>query len=224
MSQPDEDMIRRAIERGAREAGLTITEAEIHALETFAAELRKWNRTVNLTAITADDETAAKHFIDARIFTGHVRSGERVLDIGSGAGIPAIPLKIFKPTVNVVSVDAVGKKILFQRHVARLLGLEGFEAVHARVESLHPARAHGFDVITSRAFSRLEQFVGLAHPLLAPGGRMIAMKGSAAADEIASAVDVLRDRGYEIAENYPYSLPFGMGERHLVIITPLKPA
>jgi 16S rRNA (guanine527-N7)-methyltransferase len=224
MSRPGEDAIRLAIERASREAGLPVAEAEIQALAIFAAELRKWNRTVNLTAITGDDEIAAKHFMDSRIVAEQVRNSERVLDIGSGAGIPGIPLKIFKPTVQVVSVDAVGKKILFQRHAARLLGLEGFEAVHARVESLHSARARWFDVITSRAFSRLEQFIGLAHPLLAPGGRMIAMKGAAAADEIASAVDPLRERGYEITGNYPYSLPFGMGERHLVIITPLKPA
>ncbi|HEY4743403.1 MAG TPA: 16S rRNA (guanine(527)-N(7))-methyltransferase RsmG [Desulfuromonadaceae bacterium] len=216
------DVIRHAIEQGAKEAGLTVPETGIHALECFAAELQKWNRTVNLTAITADDEIAIKHFIDSLIFAGYVRDDDRVLDVGSGAGIPAIPLKIFKPAVNVVSVDAVGKKILFQRHVARLLKLEGFEAIHARVESLYSSRAGCFDVITSRAFSRLEQFVGLAHPLLADGGRMIAMKGPAAEDEMTRAADTLRDLGYEISRHEAYRLPFGMGERSLIVITPCK--
>ena len=211
-------MIRDAIEQGAREAGLIVSEADISALEIFAAELRKWNRTVNLTAITADDEIAAKHFIDSLILAEHVHDGESVLDMGSGAGIPAIPLKIFRPALNVVSVDAVGKKVLFQRHVARLLKLEGFEAVHARVESLYSTYARRFDVITSRAFSRLEQFVGLAHPLLAVGGRMIAMKGPAGVNEITRSGDVLGNLGYEISCNYPYRLPFGMGERNLIVI------
>ena len=212
-------VMRRIIEQGAEEAGLTVSEADIHALEIFAAELKKWNRTINLTAITADVEIAIKHFIDSLIFAEHVHDGENLLDMGSGAGIPAIPLKIFKSAVNVVSVDAVGKKILFQRQVARLLKLERFEAVHARVESLYSTHSHRFDVITSRAFSRLEQFVSLAHPLLAVGGRMIAMKGPAVADEISSAEESLRTLGYEILCNYPYRLPFDMGERNLIVIS-----
>lgn len=215
-------MIRDILKQGAREAGLAVSEADIHALEIFAAELQKWNRMVNLTAITADGEIAVKHFVDALIFAQQVHDDETVLDMGSGAGIPAIPLKICKPAVKVVSVDAVGKKIIFQRHVARLLKLEEFAAIHARVESLYTTHSQRFDVITSRAFSRLEQFVDIAHPLLALGGRMIAMKGPAAIDEILDAEGALRNLGYEISCNFPYSLPFGMGERSLIIITARK--
>jgi 16S rRNA (guanine527-N7)-methyltransferase len=212
-------VIRRGIEQGAGEMGLVVSEAAIQALEIFTAELLKWNRTVNLTAITTGDEIAVKHLLDSRMLSEHVHNDNYVLDMGSGAGIPAIPLKIFKPALSVVSVDAVNKKILFQRHVARLLRLEKFEALHARVESMYSTHARRFDVITSRAFSRLEQFVRIAHPLLAAGGRMIAMKGPAALEEIQAAETALRDLGYEISCHYPYSLPLGMGERTLIVIT-----
>ncbi|WP_246166913.1 16S rRNA (guanine(527)-N(7))-methyltransferase RsmG [Oryzomonas japonica] len=217
-------MIRHALEQGAREMGLEISEESLQAFELFADQLKKWNRKINLTAIISDDEIAVKHIIDALMFAGCVRDNERVLDIGSGAGVPAIPLKIVKPSVPVTSVDAVGKKILFQRHVARLLKFDGFEAIHGRVEELCGTRGHGFDLITSRAFSRLEQFVGLAAPLLAGTGRLIAMKGPGVADEIKADEERLAALGFEIVSVTPYRLPLSKGERNLIEIIPRKAA
>ncbi|KAB0667734.1 16S rRNA (guanine(527)-N(7))-methyltransferase RsmG [Oryzomonas japonica] len=204
--------------------GLEISEESLQAFELFADQLKKWNRKINLTAIISDDEIAVKHIIDALMFAGCVRDNERVLDIGSGAGVPAIPLKIVKPSVPVTSVDAVGKKILFQRHVARLLKFDGFEAIHGRVEELCGTRGHGFDLITSRAFSRLEQFVGLAAPLLAGTGRLIAMKGPGVADEIKADEERLAALGFEIVSVTPYRLPLSKGERNLIEIIPRKAA
>ncbi|QEM69910.1 16S rRNA (guanine(527)-N(7))-methyltransferase RsmG [Geobacter sp. FeAm09] len=217
-------MIRRILEQGAREIGLEIPEEHIQAFELFADQLKKWNRKINLTAIVSDEEIAVKHIIDALVFAGSVRDGERVLDIGSGAGVPAIPLKIVKPAQPVTSVDAVGKKILFQRHVARLLKFSGFEAVHARVEELCRTRGHGFDLITSRAFSRLEQFVALAAPLLVETGRLVAMKGPGVAGEIRADEERLAALGFEIVSVTPYRLPFDKGERNLIEIVSRKAA
>lgn len=217
-------MIRRVLEQGAREIGLDVSEENILAFELFADQLKKWNCKINLTAITSDEEIAVKHIIDALVFARSVRDGERVLDIGSGAGVPAIPLKIVKPSIPVTSVDAVGKKILFQRHVARLLKFDGFEAIHGRVEDLCDTHGHGFDLITSRAFSRLEQFVGLAAPLLCGTGRLIAMKGPGVADEIKADEEHLASLGFEIVSIAPYRLPFNKGERTLIEIIPRKAA
>ena len=199
--------------------GLEISESAIQSFELFGSELKKWNSKVNLTAITDDKAIAVKHILDSLFFAGFVKEGELVLDIGSGAGIPAIPLKIFKPEVSVVSVDAVAKKINFQRHICRLLKFKGFEALHSRIEDLHISHARRFDVITSRAFSKLGQFVKLAAPLLADGGRMIAMKGPTADDEISMASAVLESLGFKISAVFPYNLPFNYGERQLTIIT-----
>lgn len=215
-------MISPALEQGLAEMGMSLSEECIQSFELFAEELKKWNRKVNLTSIHKDVDIAIKHILDALVFATCVKDGDRVLDIGSGAGVPAIPLKIVKPEVHVVSVDAVGKKILFQRHIARVLGLNDFEALHARVEALHATHAGNFDVITSRAFSRLEMFVALAAPLLKSGGRMIAMKGPSVNNEFEHSGDELRRLGFEISLIESYSLPMNKGERSLVTVTAIK--
>jgi len=199
--------------------GMSLSEERMHSFELFAAELKKWNRKVNLTSICKDADIAIKHIIDSLVFAACVNDGDHVLDIGSGAGVPAIPLKIANPEARVVSVDAVGKKIFFQRHVARVLALKDFEALHTRVENLHSTHAGRFDVITSRAFSKLETFVALAAPLLKSGGRIIAMKGPHADNEFDRAGEELRLLGFEISSIGTYSLPMNKGERSLVTIT-----
>jgi 16S rRNA (guanine527-N7)-methyltransferase len=212
-------VIRPALEKGLAEMGMSLTEERIHSFELFANELKKWNRKVNLTSICKDVDIAVKHIIDSLVFAACVNAGDQVLDIGSGAGVPSIPLKIVHPEIRVVSVDAVGKKILFQRHVARMLSLKYFEALHTRVEKLHSTHAGRFDVITSRAFSKLEMFVVLAAPLLKSGGRIIAMKGPHLDNEFERAGDELRLLGFEISSVSDYSLPMNKGERSLVTVT-----
>ncbi len=215
-------MIKKTIESGAREIGICVGNEVLCKLEIYSQELLKWNRKINLTAITNENEIAIKHFIDALYFAVHVSDNELVLDIGSGAGVPAIPLKIARPSVKVVSVDAVSKKIQFQKHVARLLELNEFDAIHARIESMHKEFAKKFDVIASRAFSSLEQFVKLSAPLLADGGRLIAMKGPASAEEILSSESALKNLGFQVEKTINYDLPFNNGKRCLVVITCCK--
>lgn len=217
-------MIRDYLIKGVNEARLTLCEEAITAFGVYAAELCKWNRKVNLTAISSERDIAVKHLIDALFFSDYVTEAENLLDIGSGAGIPAIPFKIVHPEVSVVSVDAVGKKINFQRHVARLLKLEKFTALHSRVEHLQESHAGAFDVVTSRAFSDLEKFALLAAPLLKPGGRIVAMKGPAAGQEISEEVQRLQRAGFSISSRFHYDLPFNSGKRCLVVIKPCETA
>jgi 16S rRNA (guanine527-N7)-methyltransferase len=150
--------------------------------------------------------------------SSYISAGDRLLDIGSGAGLPIIPLKIVHPETAMVSVDAVAKKIHFQRHVIRALNLKNIEAVHARIEDLHKTHRNTFSVITSRAFTRLDRFVELAAPLLSEGGVLIAMKGDHAEQEISESDEIVHASGFEVTSVHRYTLPQNMGDRMLTFI------
>jgi 16S rRNA (guanine527-N7)-methyltransferase len=198
--------------------GLSLSTGEIDSFERYAAELKKWNSKVNLTAITKDTEIAVKHFIDSLAIAPYITAYDRLLDIGSGAGLPVIPLKIIRPETVMVSVDAVAKKIHFQRHVIRTLDLQHIEAIHSRVEALHQTHCGTFSVITSRAFTRLDRFISLAAPLLAENGVMIAMKGYGSEGEVTAGDEVENCGGFSVASVHRYTLPLGMGERVLTFL------
>lgn len=212
------------VDQQAKSMGLQLSSHEIDLFELYAVELKKWNNKINLTAITDDAGIAIKHFIDSISLAPYVSAEEHLLDIGSGAGFPVIPLKIIRPGTAMVSVDAVAKKIHFQRHIIRMLNLHQIEAIHERIETLHKTHRHTFSTITSRAFTRLDRFVTLAAPLLAEGGTLIAMKGELADGEIAASDKVLRSSGFAVTAIHHYTLPQGMGERVLTFIKQCKAA
>jgi len=206
------------LERGAAELGLVLDQAQLEKFAIFAAELCKWNRKINLTAITRTEDVAVKHFLDSLAVIKHVELYGEMLDIGSGGGFPAIPLKIVTPLVAIVSVDSVEKKILFQRHAARMLGLEKFTAVHARVEDLAAVYPGRFNTIVSRAFSDLEKYVQLALPLLAPDGVIVAMKGREGKSEAGMSADKLAALGVAVTAVCEFRLPLNGESRSLVLI------
>ena len=215
-------MIGDVLAQEVSSIGLSLSNNEIHYFEIYAAELIKWNSKVNLTAITKNSEIAIKHFFDSLSIAPYITSSDRLLDIGSGAGLPIIPLKIIRPEISMISVDAVAKKIHFQRHIIRTLNLLNIEAIHARIENLHKTHSHSFSVITSRAFTRLDRFVSLAAPLLSDGGVLIAMKGDLAEGEIAASDEVVNASGFIVTSTHRYTLPLGMGERVLTFLKRVK--
>lgn len=215
-------MIAKLLSEHCSELGVHPTEEQLHSFVVLGAELQKWSKKVNLTAITAEKEIAVKHFIDSLYLITQLHPNDYMLDIGSGAGFPVLPLKIVKPEIEMVSVDAVAKKINFQHHMIRMLKLHGIEAIHARVEDLAENHSQTFSMITSRAFSNLENFISIAAPLLSPTGRLIAMKGAGADQEIEASSRVLADLGFTVVSRQRYSLPYSMGERELTIINRCK--
>ena len=150
----------RLIRRAAEALGVTVDRRISDQFEAHAVEMLAWNRKVNLTAITEPREMALKHFVDSLAPLPHLKPGRRLLDIGSGAGFPGIPLKIVLPSLDVTLIDAARKRAHFMRHVIRLLKLKHIGAHHLRSEDLaRDARGAPFyDVIVSRAFSSLELF------------------------------------------------------------------
>lgn len=185
----------------------------------FLDELLRWNRHRNLTAIVDPVEAVEKHLIDSLTVLPLLAGNERLLDIGSGGGFPALPLKIVRPSLAVVSIDAVAKKIAFQRHIARALDLQGFEALHLRAEALSERAGYkdGFDVIVSRAFAAIPVFTALALPCLAPGGKIIAMKGADGEKELAEATTHLSEQGLTCVERKLLQLPTSGARRCLLV-------
>lgn len=201
--------------------GLVLGEEVCQRLELYLAEMLRWNRQVNLTAITDPAEATEKHLIDSLLLLPFVGDYKNLLDMGSGAGLPGIPLRIACPALKVVSVDSVGKKISFQRHIKRLLSLEGFNPQHVRLEGLTARLPEGtkFDLVTARAFSSLETIILLASPWLSVGGKILAMKGPEGEEEIVSAKEIISDAGLVVEAVHKCSLPFSGAERQVIVLT-----
>jgi 16S rRNA (guanine527-N7)-methyltransferase len=214
MSETLHDMLLN----GAAESGVSLTERHIDGLLLLMLQLRKWNRKFNLTAITKEREIVVKHFLDSLTVVPLIPEGSRVLDIGSGGGFPAIPLALVRSDLDVTSVDAAEKKIFFQRHAVRLLGIERFTALHARGESLRAEHVGRYNVILSRAFSSLSDFATLAQPLLAPGGVIIAMKGRSGSEDVTVAAPLLMECGLVVREVMDLRLPVSGDVRSLVVM------
>ncbi len=214
MNQDAKDLLLR----GAAQIGVELTADQVGKFALYADELRKWNRKINLTAITTEKEIALKHFVDSLSICRVIRNEGRLLDLGSGGGFPVIPFAIVNSRIEAVSVDAVEKKVIFQRHVGRTLGLQHFEAVHARGEELAARYASSFDWIVSRAFSDIPAFVRMALPLLAPNGTIVAMKGQGGREEAGTVRPALEIIGVEIRQMLEFPLPISGDRRCLIVM------
>jgi 16S rRNA (guanine527-N7)-methyltransferase len=196
-----------------RRAADALGEAARQRMSAYLSLLAKWNRVYNLTGIRNGDEMRALHVEDALAVLPWLpeRSGLRVLDMGSGGGVPGIPLAIARPDARFVLLDANGKKTAFLAQAAIELGLANVEVATARAERYVPDAP--FDVVVSRAFADLPAFVRLAAPLLARGGRILAMKGALPADEIAALPDE-----FDVVAAPRLAVPGVAAERHLVMV------
>ncbi|MDF1579500.1 MAG: 16S rRNA (guanine(527)-N(7))-methyltransferase RsmG [Desulfuromonadales bacterium] len=207
------------------DAGLKQLELELDPprqarLLAFLDELMRWSGSINLTAI--DDPLVAleKHLLDSMTLLPLLSGDESVLDFGSGAGLPGIPLKIARPEVDIWSLDAVRKKVNFQRHIGRQLALTGFYPQHGRIEdfAMTDRGRSGFSLITARAVADLNKLVEWSASLLTAKGRLVAMKGPEGEHEVTGAAQTVKKYGLELVEVRRLRLPFSGSERQLLIL------
>ncbi|MEI7772238.1 MAG: 16S rRNA (guanine(527)-N(7))-methyltransferase RsmG [Chloroflexales bacterium] len=205
--------------------GIALSAGQIAQFAAYADELRLWNERINLTAISEPAEVYRRHFLDSLSlarFWGD--SPTSLVDIGSGAGFPGLPLAILRPGLRLTLVESVGKKAEFLRHMAELLGLAGVRVRTLRAEDLGRERgereAHG--LVTARAVAELRVLVEYGLPLLKVGGRMLAPKGVAAHAEAAAAGPAISLLGGRLVAVTPVELP-GLDSHAVVIIDKLRP-
>jgi 16S rRNA (guanine527-N7)-methyltransferase len=203
---------------GAKAFGVHLAGKAIEAFELYLRELLRWNQKINLTAIRSEREIVLKHFLDSLSVLPYLPKPSSVLDIGSGAGFPGIPLKIIEPTLKITLIDPVRKKVDFQRHIIRTLGLKGIEVIHGRVQDKEILQSLGgrFDITLSRAFSNLRTLLLLSFPLLKEGGFVIAMKGDVESDELRLITEVEGAR-YRLKKSVPLALPFSSFKRTILL-------
>lgn len=193
---------------GITALGLGVDAVTQQKLLNYLALLQKWNKVYNLTAVRDPEGMVTLHLLDSLSVLPHIRDG-RLLDVGSGAGFPGIVLALTQPDVQVTTLDSVGKKAGFMRQAKAELGIANLEVICGRVEAFQPE--HGFDIIISRAFSEISDFLRLTRHLLAEGGQWLAMKGAYPHEELAQ----LQGVTHVVTELHVPGLD---ARRHLVVL------
>jgi len=193
---------------GARALALDLDEAQLGKLVAHLDLLDDWNTRMNLTAIRDRPSQLTKHLLDSLTVLPYLQ-GERIADVGSGAGFPGIPLAIVEPQRHFTLVESTGKKCRFLEHVRDTLEMKNVEVVQSRAESYKPEVR--FDTVIARAVGPIADLVKVAGPLVVGGGRLLAMKGRYPEAELAAKLN-----GWKVAAVHPLTVP-GLGEeRHLV--------
>ena len=209
---------RNLLIEGAKAFGILLDEKTVEAFDLYLRELLKWNQKINLTAIRTEKGIVLKHFLDSLSVFPYLFNIPSLLDIGSGAGFPGIPLKMVELSLEITLIDSVRKKVDFQRHIIRKLGLKGIEAIHGRVQDKGILKSLGgqFDIIISRAFADLRTFLILSFPFLKEGGRVIAMKGEVDSREI-QCLSQMEEIQYRLQKIIPFFLPFTSFKRSMLL-------
>lgn len=204
----------------AAETGLSLGPAQLEAFDQYAQMLVEWNQKINLTAITKPEEIVVKHFLDSLMLLHAVSpaEGARLVDVGTGAGFPSVPVKIARPDLELTLLDSLNKRILFLKALSAALGQQN-HCIHIRAEEAGRASTYReqYDLATARAVAHLRELSEYCLPLVRVGGWFAALKGGEVGQEIAESEKAIREMGGKIAETQPFSLPDGSARTIVVI-------
>lgn len=206
-----------------KQVGITLSDTQISQFVQYYELLTETNKVMNLTALTEPKDVAVKHFIDSLTVYDNTMHNATMADVGTGAGFPGVPLKIFDPTIKLTLLDSLAKRLKFLDTLTAELGLQNVTTVHARAEDAGKDKnlREQFDFVTARAVARLNVLAEFCLPLVKVGGKFIAMKGDAQ-DEIAEAENAIKLLGGKIIEIKNIKLPNLDDKRTLVIVEKIK--
>ena len=208
---------------GIESLGLNLSSCNITDLELFLQEMGRWNRVHNLTAIEGEKDSVRLHLIDSMMVLPVMRRfiglpNPKIADLGSGGGLPAIPIAILQPEWHLTLIEAIRKKTAFLQHVRGKLGLKNIQILSERVEAVAKSQSGQFDAVISRAFTNLAHFLELSLPLLKPNGLVFAMKAKRADEELR---DVCMD-DWRLVADEPLEIPNLAVERRLLVLSPVR--
>lgn len=197
-----------------------LTEKQQEQFEDYMKLLLEWNEKINLTAITEEDDIILKHFVDSLTISKYIKEETKLVDVGTGAGFPGIPIKIARENVNVTLVDSLNKRILFLNDVIEKLKLQKVQTLHFRAEEFGQNKKYreSFDIATSRAVANLATLVEYLLPLVKVGGICICMKGSEIEEELQNSKKAIETLGGKVKMIEEFNLPDSDIKRNIVII------
>lgn len=208
-------MMKQTLKEGLPKLGLSLEEAIQNQLCAFGEAVVEQNKVMNLTAITAPDQVAKLHLLDSlSLLALEDLSGKRMIDVGCGAGFPGVPVKIACPQVQLTLLDSLGKRMAWLERILPELGVEA-ECVTARAEEAVATRRETYDIATSRAVARLNILLELTAPYVKVGGLVLAMKGTAAQEELAEAKNAIKRLGLKLEKVADFPVD---GTAHTVIV------
>ena len=204
--------------------GINLSEIQLKQFYNYINLLIEWNEKINLTAITEPDEVILKHFVDSLTIAKYIPDGTKIVDVGTGAGFPGIPLKIYRQDIEITLFDSLQKRINFLNEVIRELNLEKIETVHSRVEDFGKDKMYRekFDIATSRAVANLATLSEYLLPLVKVGGKVISMKGCLIEEELEHSKNAIKILGGKVEKVDEFDLPNSDISRNIVLINKIK--
>ena len=207
-----------------KDFNIEINEEQIKSFEKYMNLLLEWNEKINLTAITQPDEVKLKHFVDSLTVLKYINDDDKVIDIGTGAGFPGIPLKIMNENTKITLLDSLNKRINFLNIIIETLNLRNIQAIHGRAEEIARNKLYRekYDVAVSRAVANLSTLTEYMLPFVKVGGKCICMKGANVNEELERAQNAIKELGGEIGRVDNFYLSDNDNERNIIVIKKVK--